>query len=148
MAFRATNNLPAVNYDEAKSLARQLKNYASSRATLFGSGGNSDQIFATLDALKQFRDRLDAIRSTPGIAQYARDQEDDQTYDVVAEFVAMVAAVDAAIAQIVTTFPADGSGFLLAQTLSADGSRSARSFSAAGLATFVTLLTAIDTAIT
>ena len=68
--------------------------------------------------LQQERIALVAAAATPGIVQFARDQKNNQTLDVVVEFTAMLVALDAVIAWISTNFPKDAGGFLLARSFS------------------------------
>lgn len=147
MAFRATNLIPATEYSEAKRICIQLKTYSQGRSALFAAGTDSSVIIATADNMKSFRDRLNDFKSVPGILQYAKDQEDDQTYDIAAEFNAVIAACDAVITEIVSTLPKDASDWLLVRRINADGSLAYRDFSAAALSTLKSLVDAVDAAI-
>lgn len=49
-----------------------------------------------LATLKGSKELMESLKDTPGLAQYAKDQRNDQTYEIVAEYVAMIAAIDAA----------------------------------------------------
>jgi len=147
MGFKASNILPSKAYDDAKRIAVQVQSFASNRATSWAGGADASQILSAADNLKSFRDRLNDVKSTPGIAAYARDQEDDQAYDVAAEFSALLAAVDAAITQIVNDMPKDGSGYILVYQINADGSLAPRSFGAGGLSSVIAALNAIVAAV-
>ena len=99
-------------------------------------------MLATAQNLKTFRDKLAEISTTPGIAAYAQEQEDDVTYDVAAEFTAMLAAIDACVNQIVADMPDDGT-YILAYSINPDGSLTPRNFTGAQLATTISTLTAV-----
>lgn len=112
MAFEAGLGLNE-HYAEAKAYARQAKNTCLSYAAAFGSGGNGLQVIKLQEALGKLYANLDAKKSIPGLAQFAKDQRNDQTYDIVAEFNAMLAAVNAVLVNIRTTLPADGNDYKL-----------------------------------
>jgi hypothetical protein len=147
MAFRASNALPAYNYDRAKKLAWQLRRLTSARSAEFASGATSAQVLSVLDNMRALKAELDEVKTTPGIAAYAKAQEDDVAYDVVAEFTAMLAAVDAVIQEIITTMPKDGSGFLLLNQFDVDGALIPRNFTAAQLANLRTLLDGVTSSV-
>ncbi len=147
MPFKATNILPAEGYDRGKKVAIQTRQLAQNRSAEWQAGANSFQVVAALDNLRTLRAELNSVRSVPGIATYARVQEDDVTYDVVAEFNALVAAIDTAIASISTTLPKDGGGFLLLETIAADGTRTPRTFTPGQLNTIRGNLDAIVAAV-
>jgi hypothetical protein len=77
----------------------------------------SSRLLSLYTTLVTERAELVTAAATPGILQYARDQKDNQTLDVVAEFNALVGLIDDLIAWIGTNFPKDANGYLLAQTL-------------------------------
>lgn len=147
MAFRATNLIPERGLLRAKNQATRLKAAADSFAITFASGGNADEIFQCLDFLRGTKTQFNQIRSIPGIVVFAAEQENDAAYDIVVEFTIMIAAIDAVIANIVATMPQDGSGFLLAYTISANGTRVPRTFSAANLSQLVADLNEISASI-
>jgi glycine/serine hydroxymethyltransferase len=148
MAFKATNLLPVIALQDAKRIAVQSKNYAAARASSWASGANADEIIDTLAVFKTNRDRLQEVAATPGIVQYARDQESDQAYDVVGEFNALVAAIDAFIAGVIAAIPTQNpDNYALLWVVENDGTTTARNFSGAQLASVITLLQAIDNAV-
>ena len=147
MAFKASNAIPAERYQRAKNLAWQLRQQAISRSANFASGANAAEILAAADNLKAFREGLLQAAATPGIAVYAQAQEDDPTYDVAAEFSAMISAVESAITNIVTSIPKDGDGYLLINEINPDGSLTPRQFSGAALAGVISSLDAIAAAV-
>jgi len=143
MAFRASNALPADQYDRAKKLAFQVKRLAENRSASFATGATGNEILAVADNLGTFRANLNSIRSVPGIAAYAIAQEDDITYDVAAEFGALITAIDAAITEIVITVPTDANDWLLLQKINPDGSLTHRSFTGTQLSGLIATLDVI-----
>lgn len=108
MAFRASNQIQADGYSEAKRLANSLKTYCQQVSDASAAGPISGNVAIQLhERLISDRARFIAIRDIPGIAAYVSAQEDDVTYNVATEFNAMVAAVEATrdwlIANVATT---------------------------------------------
>lgn len=149
MAFRATNILPQEGFNRAKSLAAHLKNYASTLSASWASGADSEHILDALKTLIGYSDNLKAIRAISGIGAYAQSigAENDPAYDIVTEFNVMILGIDAAVANIIATFPADGSGYLLATQFDGSGGITQRVFTGASLAQARADLDTISTSI-
>lgn len=99
MAFRASNVLPSVAYDTVRRAAVQLKmNLQTINARLSSENTSYESLQQIHTVLKRADDQFDSLKTTPGLAQYAKDIEGDQAYDVVAEFTSMQAAIVAAMA--------------------------------------------------
>lgn len=120
MAFKASNQLPENGYRAAKETALRIKNYLQRRVIEFGEPTNADVVVSTYRDMMRWKADLTAIRLVPGIAQYAKDQEDDQSYDVAAEFTSMLDSITALTDSIESIYPKDGTGYLLDRKL--DGS--------------------------
>ena len=147
MTFRATNVIPAVEYQKAKQQAVQLRNYALQRSALFAIGANSLEVLSTVDNLSAMHDALNGYKDVPGIVSYAEIQEDDVTYDVSAEFTTMLASVVTFVTNIVATLPKDVDGYLLLNEILPDGTLVPRDFTPAQLSTAKTNLDAIAASI-
>lgn len=91
--------------------------------------------------LKGERAELVRVAAIPGLAQFARDQKNNQTLDVVAEFNLVIGAIDGTTAWIQANFP-NTTGFLLAQTFGAS-TLSDREFAPAQLTGYVAQLDAL-----
>lgn len=147
MAFK-TQRTPAEALRDAKTLAATVKAHAQSRVTLFSSPVERAVVLSLVQILHNWRAEFEAIALIPGIAQYARDQFDDQDYDIVAEFQAMVGAMDDVITNITSTFPKSDSGEIEDRVLNSNGTITQRTFTAAQLSTLrgllETLVAAID----
>lgn len=146
MAFR-TQRSPATAFAHAKSVAVRVKTYCQNRRTQFQSATNRDVVLATSNDLRGWRGELAEAAAVPGIGQYAKDQENDQAYDVVAEFNALTSAIDEVVSFIVAAFPASVNGAIEEKSLNPDGSTSYLTFTAAQLGGLVTLLDAVIAAI-
>lgn len=147
MAFNTAQTASEAFFD-AKAIARGVKQTAQGSIAQFAGTTSRDQVLALVVNLREWRARLAAAAAVPGVGQFAKDQYANQAYDVVAQFAAMLAAVDAVIAQITGSFPKAVSGEVLERVLNADGSITMGTFTAAQLATLVTLLQTLDAAIT
>jgi hypothetical protein len=146
MTFRASNQLPQDGYETAKRLAISIKSYCSSKASQFANDTTADVIISVFQDLTRWREQLHSIRQIPGIVQYARDQEDDPSYNVAAEFNNMLTAIDSVIANVNATYPRDGSGYLLDRKISGS-SYDFRTFTPAQLSTLAALLTVVTNSI-
>ena len=128
MGFRATTFTPDKAYTEAKKWAVQLKHFGTSRSAQWAGGADAEMVRSVLRDLRSFKERFTQLAAVPGIVAWAKAQEDDPAYDVVSEFNAMLAAIDASIVQIVGQVPEDASCYMQMYTLNADGSETPRTF--------------------
>lgn len=122
----------------------QLKDFAARQRDRMAAGSVPsttilDDLFVRL---RQAKTQLQSAASVPGLAEYARAQKSSDTLDVVTEFQAVVAAIDAVTAWITANFPKDANGFLLARTLGESGPVD-RQFTSAATATLRTQLDAL-----
>lgn len=113
MAFRSDKAL-AEAYEELKHWSRKLDAAAVSAVNRLNSTVETEILIGFGYSVKAFRDNMASLAATPGLAQYARDQENDQSYDVVAEYNAMIAAADAVTSWMQTNIPKDADGYILA----------------------------------
>lgn len=143
MTFKASNILPQRGYDEARNIARNIKRVSNQYISSMSSGSTSNEILDALWFLNTNSDRMNSLKTIPGIGDYAKAQEDDPAYDVVAEFNALIALVDDAETWIRTTLPTDGDDYLLINKLNED-SLIPRDFTSGQVAPLVTKLQAIS----
>lgn len=147
MAFK-TAETASEAFFRAKNIARDIKAQAQSYIAMFASTTSRTTVLGMVEQLRGYRVALAGASSVSGVLQFAKDQYDDQAYNVAAEFTAVLNAIDAVIAQVVSDFPVDNSGGELKEKLLAvDGAVTARTFTAAQLATVVSLLQTLDNAI-
>ena len=106
MAFRASNQSLQDVLVQIKRTAFVIKRDA---AALRADSETTATPFARIQeffrSLKARREAMTATAATPGLAAYAKGQENDQSYDVVAEFNAMKAAIVATEDWIVINMP-------------------------------------------
>lgn len=94
MAFRASNVVPDTAYKTVRTAAVQLKaNCQAFVSYMAANDTDYDYLRNVYVRLKTANTQFTSLKSTPGLAQYAKDQEIDQNYDVVAEFNAMQSAI-------------------------------------------------------
>lgn len=106
MAFRATNVLPSDAYQVLKRTAVQLQtNLSEFVTTMQVQDTNYDYLRGIYFTLTRAFAQFTELRETQGIIQYAKDQEDDQSYDVSAEFTSMQSSMTGAILWIETNVP-------------------------------------------
>jgi len=115
MAFPATPTAASA-LQRAIIVAGQLKSRAAAVNSQMAAGDTSaDVATAIRDDLLNADAVFAEVASIAGIVQYARDQFDDQLYDIVADFTRMRAASAAAITGIESAFPKSG-GYLLKES--------------------------------
>lgn len=143
MAFE-TDGL-AKAYAQGQQEAIRLKSFASSSNVTLAAGiVSANLVQQIMINMKSSIAVFDTISSTAGMAQYARDQQADQTYDVVSEFLAMRNASVAVLDWVINNFPTAG-GFIQKDTYEVDGAITVRQFTSAettGLQTVLIALTA------
>ena len=144
MAFRVS---AVVAQDAFATIMRQGKatrDYMLQRKTqLQQPTCDANLVLSIVEHCKAVLTIFDAQASVPGLAEYARSQFADENYNIAAEYTAMRATLVDLRNTIIALFPKDGSGFLLYQTLSADGTIGIRTFTAAQMAGVVTKLDAV-----
>ena len=92
-----------------------------------------------MERLKRAIDVIDKYSSTPGLLQYARDQYNDQTLDIVADFGTFRSSCNQLKTWVFNTFPKDaGTGAWLVSEFDANGVETQLTFTSAQLSTFVT----------
>ena len=148
MAFKAT---VVVTQDAFANIRRQA---ASTRAYMLGrktalqqATCDAAQVLSMIQHCGTVLDLLAGWAATPGLAEYAKAQVNDPTYDVGAEYVVMRDALVALRANIMAMFPKDAGGFLLYQTFRADGQLQSRTFTAAQVSAVLPLVDAVIAAI-
>ena len=126
MTFRATSIVPQEAYRIVKGAAVQLKlNLQSMNSYLAANGADYDYLRNIYRTLERADAQFDNLKSTPGILQYAKDQEAEPAYDISAEFTTMQAAISDALTwmdgnvptNVTAKAPADwGDGSLISNT--------------------------------
>lgn len=136
--------------EELTRIAAGLKSLSASfRARLAAEITPRVEVHEFAGALAAHRARMQALASTPGLAAFAQQQYDDPELDIIAEYLAMIGALDAVIQNIVTSAPtASPSGALIEATMDVHGIRTPLGYTPSQTATLRglidTLLTAID----
>jgi hypothetical protein len=147
MAFK-TQLSAAGAFDRLQRQAAATKTYLQNqRVFMVAATCNADTPLSVIQHLGQVSILMATWATTPGLAQYARDQYNDPTYDVVAEFNAMKSAIDTARDTLITAFPKDAGGFILYQKINPDGSILLRTFTSAQLAGSVAQVDSVIAAI-
>lgn len=83
----------------------------------------------------------------PALQAYARNQLNDATFDLAAEWATTSANISAVISWFTANLPQNAAGFLLYEKLAADGTITIRKMPVADFATLVPLLNAVVQAI-
>lgn len=121
MAFRTGVSL-GDGFQDAKSQAAWIKNVMAQAVTVLAGNADSNFIFQLTDNLRSAITLLNRDSAVSGMPAYAQSQYNDVAYNVGTEFTNMVNALNACVSWVVTNFPKDGTGKLLAYTFNADNS--------------------------
>lgn len=106
MTFPASGVLPARAFDEIRQTAVTVKQTCTNYINTASSQNvDYDFIKAILFALNRANDRFNQLRTTPGLAAYAKAQVDDPNFDIAAEFSAMQSAITGALDWAATNIP-------------------------------------------
>lgn len=104
-------------------------------------------ILGTVRDILAARDAMQALAATPGLEAYAREQINNPALNLVAEYNAMIAAINAVRDWVSTNIPKDGTGYLLIQTISTELVVTDREFSSVSLGGLRTVLDTLIAAI-
>jgi hypothetical protein len=107
--------------DRAAILVKRAATTARDKA-LNGTLTASDILDGLMGVLVSSKAKLIAAAGVPGIAQYAASQYADASYDVAAQFSAMMAEINNTITFFVNGYPKDADGNLKKHAFHADGS--------------------------
>ena len=130
MAFK-TDGLSKA-YQKAQNESIRVKAFATqARNALIAGAVSANAVIQIMTNLKSSIEVWDTVSSLSGIAQYAKDQEDDQAYNVVAEFTTMRTEAVAARDWVITNFPKSTGNFIEKDTLELDGAITVRQFTPA-----------------
>ena len=148
MAFR-TDGLGKA-YQKAQNESIRVKQFATqANAALAAGTVSANAVIQVMTNLKSSIEVWDTVSGLSGISVFAQTQEDDPTYDVVAEFLAMRTAAVSAVDWVFDNFPKDNQApnYILKDILSTDGSISVRQFTPAQTTGLQTALTDLIAAI-
>jgi len=99
MAFRTRSAIPQEAYKVLRLAAAQLKlNAQGMRANLAADNASFDYLGQVYTVLTRAQAQFNVLKTTPGLADYAKAQESDPDYDIAVEFAAMQAAIAQALA--------------------------------------------------
>jgi hypothetical protein len=125
-------------------VAGAVKQGAQTLVALSNAGPvGAAQIIRFCADLADARDLFTRLAAVPGLGAYAQEQIANPSLNIATEFTAMATAIDNARSWIVTNFPKDASGYLLAMQFDANGRTNERLFDTASLAQLRTQLTAL-----
>lgn len=130
MAFKTAGLGKA--YQQAQNESIRVKVFATqARNALIAGNVSANAVLQIMSNMKSSIELWDSVSSLPGIAQFAKDQQDDPDYDVVAEFLAMKNEAVATRDWVITNFPKSAGDFIEKDTLEADGAITVRFFTPA-----------------
>lgn len=147
MSVLASNQIPADAYAEFKRICVRIDGRCAEWLGLLSENVDADTVWMWYRELNWAWTRLTEIAAVPGIAQYAVEQEGDPTYDIAAEFGAMMTQLGAAKDWLYDAIPRDANGYILVYTTTPEGEMVPRVYTPADAAPFIPYLDAIAAAI-
>lgn len=140
MTFPASTITTSEAWDSIRKQAVRLKAYVQNMRDKTATGDVERQRFIDLQRfLDSSVDTWDSLTATPGLQAYVRDQVDNQTLDVAAEYLAMRTAAIALRDWIFAAIPTDaGSGAALLFIVDSEGNQQDIMVTTAQSATFRT----------
>ncbi len=133
-------------FRESQNLAANIRKQAvEGIAFMAANSVSANSIIGIRRKFISAKDEFNRFAAVPGIADYARNQHNDPSYDVIAEYTLMKTAIDGVITWIADNFPADDDGYILKDQLTPTGT-DVRAFTSAATAGFRTeLQSLVDT---
>lgn len=122
MTFPSSENDDlATAWASVRSVAGGIKRSAQHLHDRSAAGDiNADIVVSFASLLADHNDTLSRYASVPGLSAYAQ-QQTGNAVDIVAEYQALLAEINATRNWILANFPKDGSGYLLYHTFSGTG---------------------------
>ncbi len=146
MAFptETTKRSLAFVLTEAQSVALAVKRQAQQISERSTTGNmTAGDILTYQERLKEQAERLDVLKVTPGIGQFAKDQFNDILFDIVVEFDAMLEQMQGVLTWIRANLPVSANGFVEERVIELDDTVTHKTFSSAQALTFRTELNAL-----
>lgn len=129
MAFPASSLALSSAYGSIKSKALSIKTQATSLRDASAEGPiSADRIIRFATDMDRVRNELAIAAATPGLAAHAQAQEGNPTLDIVAEYNAMIAQLNATTAWISNNLPKDANGYNLVLQIGTSGALLWRTF--------------------
>ena len=145
MTLKIGARTDAEAHTEILLLLRTIRAGLTETRNRFAASGSSYRgVRSLFTSIEKNLARLNVLKTTPRLGQYAKDRQGDQSYDIVAEFTATLTAYEAIQDRILVDLAAiaDGNGWYANEKLTKGVGRVDRPFTAGQLAD---LITDIDT---
>lgn len=143
MAFptESTKRALAFVLNDAQSTAQNLKSHSEIvRVKSVAGTLTASQILDYQMSIKEKLGRFTELQGVTGIGQFAKDQFDDQAFDVVVEFQAMLDAIQTILDWIRTNIPVSANGFVESRKIETDDTITKKTFTSGQTAGFRTEL--------
>ena len=129
MAFPASQQVLADALVAAQRTVLRHKAFMAQVSSVMATNTvSANQVIQVMQLTKDALAVVDNSAAVSGMAQYAKDQLDNQAIDIIAEFQVMRAALVDVRDWVITNFPKSAGGFIEKDTLEADGAITVRQF--------------------
>lgn len=143
MAFPTKTNKQTLSevFNEIQQTALFVKSSTQASLTTLSAGQIEGRNLVSLTAqLANHYRKMDVLSRTTGLAAYAASEYTSDGIDFVAEFQSMMTALAAVVAWVRSNVPTDGEGYLLLETMDAQGVVRSRVYSVNQTAALRTLM--------
>jgi len=130
-------------WDQMRDAVSEVKQGSQPFASSLAAGCNANDIISYQLFLVAKLAQLATLAAVPGIGAYAQAQISDPTFNIVNEYNALVAAMNAVGNWIVTNFPKGTGNYLQMATWAGNGGLTYQQFAPATLAPLLTLVNAL-----
>lgn len=118
MAFPTSTQTKADALAAVIRTAKNIKTYAQNqKAFLANNSASSNAVLGVMFEIRSAMEKWNQAKTVPGIGDYAKDQLNDPSLDIAAEFTNMVNAAQGVIDWIDNNFPKDANGYLLSRKI-------------------------------
>lgn len=141
MAFPASQQALADGLITIQRVALRHKQFMTqARNQLSTVTVSANQVIQVLTETKSVIEIMERAAAVSGMAQFAKNQFDDQGLDIVAEFQSLRSGLEGVRDWVIGNFPMSPGGFIEKDTLETDGSITVRQFTPAQTAGLVSVL--------
>ena len=141
MSFKVTSVYLQEVYPSLMQLIRETRNeLINYRKDFVATGSDYHKLRQLFLSMRNKRTRLNVDKQIPGLVQYAQTQQDDVTYNIVAEFNTAMPNLQAIINRLILDMPKGPGDLVLGETWTDANGVTPRAFTPSELSALVTAI--------
>ena len=110
MSIKVSTGSPARAWDSLFSVAQSVKKAAENDAAAYAKGSTVAAVQQHLENWRTYRSRINTLRMADGLPAYAEIMQDDTSFKVRPEFLAVADQITATITALRAALPKDADG--------------------------------------